>query len=81
MTAYRVYLTGVASASLLVEIDPMEVDGRDPRDLAVERAYEIGVPTLCHHCSRHMNEPGDWHVGNWTQQPEDLDENVEEVTS
>lgn len=79
----RVYLTGVASTSVVVDVDPADVE--DATDLdqlrrkAVELAHEESRAGLCHQCARHMEAPGEWHAGSWTQDPEDLDGMVVEV--
>lgn len=46
------------------------------RSAALERAFQVNQATLCHRCSSHMEEPHEWHPGNWTMGPETLTESV-----
>lgn len=77
---YRVYLTGMASTSTEVTVDPAEAkDGRDLKELALEKAYQHVPASLCWQCAKYLDLPGEWHAGAWTQEPENLDTNVEEL--
>ena len=77
---YRVYLTGVASTTVEVEVDLTTLDeGADPLEAALEEAYRENQASLCHHCARHMEEPSEWIAGSWTPREEPLAEVVEEV--
>jgi hypothetical protein len=75
MATATVYLTGVVSTSIDVEYEPTG-DPDNDREAALEVAYRKNRASLCHQCSEHMNEPGEWVADSWTLRNEPLKENV-----
>ncbi len=66
-----VYLSGIASASVRVEIE----DGLEPHEArlaALDAALDQGVPGLCHQCAGYMRtwsreDPGEWGITDWSK--------------
>ena len=72
---YRVYLTGIASTVVEVEVNLATLaEDEDPMERATEEAYAKNRAGLCHQCAHRMNPPEEWNVG------EPLSENIEELS-
>ena len=71
MGTASVYLSGIASATVRVEIpDGLEPD--EARLAALDAAMEQGVPGLCHHCAGYAQQwsredPGEWGITDWSK--------------
>ena len=76
----RVYLTGVASTVIDVELDMSTLaEGEDWREAAVDLAHEQNRASLCYQCAQHMDAPGEWVADSWTPRNQSLTENVIEL--
>lgn len=71
MAKATVYLSGITSASVVVDI-PEGLDPHEARLAALDAAMEQGVPGLCHHCAGYAQkwsreDPGEWGITDWSK--------------